>query len=119
MEPARPQAPPTRKGIGVFDDGELEIESEPMGETQIAASVKGPDSVGSGSGLLDLTRESIDTSLGALAPNLVELAAAATQGIWPSFLKIIARGTVHYAVFDGLALVAIAIGVMGILAERK
>lgn len=196
-EPAKPQAPAARKGISVFDDDELEIESDPMGETQIAASVKDLDSVGSGSGLLDLTRESDDTSLGAelldvispssggleaeteveaaavaeptedsglavsaeettaetpyeaavptvavaarsaaampgaamlnvcsllgvLALALVGLAAAAaTQGIWPSFLKIIASGTVHYAVFGGLVLVAVVTGVVGILAGRK
>lgn len=56
-------------GIGVFDDDELEIDADPMAETQIAAG-PGEDQVslegtGSGSGLLDLTREADDTSLGA------------------------------------------------------
>ncbi|MGD8451301.1 MAG: helix-turn-helix domain-containing protein [Phycisphaerae bacterium] len=56
-------------GIGVFDDDELEIDADPMAKTQITT---GPvddqvslESSGSGSGLLDLTRESDDTSLGA------------------------------------------------------
>jgi hypothetical protein len=57
-------------GISVFDDDELEIESDPMGETHIAASVAELDQVGSGSGLLDLTRESDDTSLD---PDLLEV----------------------------------------------
>lgn len=63
-------------GIGVFDDEELEIDADPMADTQIrsapraapAAPAKDQASLegtGSGSGLLDLTRESDDTSLGA------------------------------------------------------
>lgn len=59
----------TASGIGVFDDDELEIDADPMAKTQITT---GPvddqvslESSGSGSGLLDLTRESDDTSLGA------------------------------------------------------
>ena len=61
----------TASGIGVFDDDELEIEADPMAETQITSgaiddqtALEGSGS-GSGSGLLDLTRESDDTSLGA------------------------------------------------------
>ena len=61
----------TASGIGVFDDDELEIEADPMAETQITSgaiddqtALEGTGS-GSGSGLLDLTRESDDTSLGA------------------------------------------------------
>lgn len=55
-------------GIGVFDDDELEIDADPLAATHVAAA--GGDQVslegsGSGSGLLDLTRESDDTSLGA------------------------------------------------------
>ena len=56
-------------GIGVFDDDELEIAADPMAETQITTGAA-EDQVslegsGSGSGLLDLTREADDTSLGA------------------------------------------------------
>jgi excisionase family DNA binding protein len=70
------EEPPERKdtvisasGIGVFDDDELEITADPMAETQITTGA-GEDQVslegsGSGSGLLDLTREADDTSLGA------------------------------------------------------
>jgi len=57
-------------GIGVFDEDEVEIDADPMAKTQITAgaiddqvSLEGSGS--SGSGLLDLTRESDDTSLGA------------------------------------------------------
>ena len=58
----------TSEGISIFDDEELEIEAaDPMAKTQIAPSLEDQislDGVGSGSGLLDLTRESDDTSLG-------------------------------------------------------
>jgi hypothetical protein len=60
---------PATAGIGVFDDDELDIDADPMAETQITTTA-GEDQVslegtGSGSGLLDLTREADDTSLGA------------------------------------------------------
>ena len=59
----------TAEGISIFDDEDLEIdEADPMAETQVAPSLDDQialDGVGSGSGLLDLTRESDDTSLGA------------------------------------------------------
>ncbi len=56
-------------GIGVFDDEELEIDADPLAKTQITTATT-PDQLslegtGGGSGLLDLTRESDDTSLGA------------------------------------------------------
>ncbi len=72
---AQPAAPKkedtviTAEGISIFDDEDLEIdEADPMAETQVAPSLDDQialDGVGSGSGLLDLTRESDDTSLGA------------------------------------------------------
>ena len=59
----------TAEGISIFDEEDLEIESaDPLAKTQIAPSLEDQiaiDGVGSGSGLLDLTRESDDTSLGA------------------------------------------------------
>lgn len=59
----------TSEGISIFDDEDLEIETaDPMAKTQIAPSLEDQitlEGVGSGSGLLDLTRESDDTSLGA------------------------------------------------------
>ena len=76
LSEAEAVAPPTKEdtvitaeGISIFDDEELEIESaDPMAKTQIAPSIEDQialEGVGSGSGLLDLTRESDDTSLGA------------------------------------------------------
>lgn len=66
--------PPTENpneatGVSVFDAGEVDM-VDPMAQTMVtSASVDDEDlaleSVGSGSGLLDLTRESDDTSLGA------------------------------------------------------
>jgi len=59
----------TAEGISIFDEEDLEIEAaDPMAKTQIAPSMEDQiaiEGVGSGSGLLDLTRESDDTSLGA------------------------------------------------------
>jgi hypothetical protein len=59
----------TASGIGVFDEDELEIDADPMADTQITAPAAGDqvslEGTGSGSGLLDLTREADDTSLGA------------------------------------------------------
>jgi hypothetical protein len=61
-------------GISVFEAGEVH-DADPMAQTQITSggfSARNTDdeltldSVGSGSGLLDLTRESDDTSLGAV-----------------------------------------------------
>lgn len=192
----QPKAEPGKKvGISVFDDDELGFQPDPMGETQIAATVEELASVGSGSGLLDLTRESDGTSLGpelldvlsprpeaeeteteaipaafaegsgevitsaarttreapyepavttpavpraasiatagvvplnvclllgVLALAILGLATAAQlQGVWPAFLDQIAKGVLHYAVFGGVALVAIGLGIVGIIAGKK
>jgi hypothetical protein len=59
----------TAEGVSIFDDEDLDIEAaDPMAKTTISPSLADQvsvDGVGSGSGLLDLTRESDDTSLGA------------------------------------------------------
>lgn len=64
----------TADGISIFDDEDLEIEAaDPMAKTQIAPSIEDQisiEGVGSGSGLLDLTRESDDTSLGAVIDHI-------------------------------------------------
>jgi len=55
-------------GVNVFDDEDLAgMDADPMAKTQIAPSVSEEMAVesGGGSGLLDMTRESDDTSLGA------------------------------------------------------
>lgn len=72
-EPSKPtqqEDPRQATGISVFDADEVEL-ADPMAQTQVTDSFGDIDddisleSVGSGSGLLDLTRESDDTSLGA------------------------------------------------------
>ncbi len=58
----------TPAGVSVFDEDELAgFDADPMAKTQIAPSVTDELSLegGGGSGLLDMTRESDDTSLGA------------------------------------------------------
>lgn len=73
--PARPSGSGTglsgtaggRGGVSVFSADEVDS-ADPMAQTNISAGVKDQvnlEGVGSGSGLLDLTRESDDTSLGA------------------------------------------------------
>lgn len=71
-------------GVSVLDD-ELEIDADPMAKTQITSGAIGDQATGesgrSGSGLMDLTRESDDTSLGAelldeIYPGEEEAAAA-------------------------------------------
>lgn len=71
--PARPSpAQAAKEGTGpglgvVFEDDEIEIDADPMAKTQItpAGGVDKGEGSGGGSGLLELTRESDDTSLGA------------------------------------------------------
>ncbi len=61
------EGPKERSGISIFDAEELE-QADPSAVTQITQSHGGEltmEAVGSGSGLLDLTREGDDTSLGA------------------------------------------------------
>lgn len=55
-------------GVSVFDEDEVEQEADPLAQTVVSGGsggLLGVDATGSGSGLLDLTRESDDTSLGA------------------------------------------------------
>ena len=61
--------PRQRTGVSVFETGEVEP-SDPLAQTKVTGGSLDDEelsleSVGSGSGLLDLTRESDDTSLGA------------------------------------------------------
>ena len=64
----------TTEGISIFDDEDLAVEAaDPMAKTSIAPSVGDEisvEGVGSGSGLLDLTREPDDTSLGAVLEDI-------------------------------------------------
>lgn len=53
-------------GVNVFDDDELDEVVDPLAQTAVTdVAGLGIEGVGSGSGILDLTRESDDTSLGA------------------------------------------------------
>lgn len=65
------ESPKEKSGIPVFDADELEL-SDPSAVTQVTETAIDAgglrvESLGSGSGLMDLTRESDDTSLGANA----------------------------------------------------
>ncbi len=76
----------TSEGISIFDDEDLEIETgDPMAKTAIAAGMEEEvslEGVGSGSGLLDLTRESDDTSLGEVLEHIdVEAAVPSSPAI--------------------------------------
>jgi hypothetical protein len=65
----------TNVGISVFDDDDLEIAADPMAKTIATGATEhlGLEGSGVGSGLLDLTRESDDTSLGADVLGDIEL----------------------------------------------
>lgn len=80
MKSSAPVAPPSKgkadsktgskagSGISVFEEADIHGEADPAAKTQISPVAEEElqmASVGSGSGLLDLTRESDDTSLGA------------------------------------------------------
>ena len=78
----------TAEGVSIFDDSDLEIETaDPMAKTHVAPSVEDQvliEGVGSGSGLLDLTRESDDTSLGQVLERIdMEGAVGSDIGVEP------------------------------------
>lgn len=53
-------------GVNVFDDDELDEHVDPLAQTAVTdVAGLGLEGIGGGSGILDLTRESDDTSLGA------------------------------------------------------
>ncbi len=74
VDSAEPPAPPgkedtviTAEGVSIFDEGEEVETADPLAKTQVTMRMEDQvtaDGSGSGSGLLDLTRESDDTSLG-------------------------------------------------------
>ena len=74
----------TAEGISIFDEEDLDIEpADPMAKTQITQSLEDQislEGVGSGSGLLDLTRESDDTSLGAEVLDNIDIAPSDSLG---------------------------------------
>jgi hypothetical protein len=68
VTPSKEDTVITPAGVSVFDEDELTgMDADPMAKTQIAPSLNDELSIEgtSGSGLLDMTRESDDTSLGA------------------------------------------------------
>ena len=91
-EPTKEDTVITAEGISIFDDEDLEIEpADPMAKTQIAPSIEDQitlEGVGSGSGLLDLTRESDDTSLGAEVLDHIDMESSVMPGLGESALGI-------------------------------
>lgn len=85
MKPTKEDTVITAEGISIFDHEDLEIEAaDPMAKTQISPSIEDQTSiegVGSGSGLLDLTRESDDTSLGAEVLDHIDIEGAVGSGL--------------------------------------
>ncbi len=79
----------TSEGISVFDEEDLDVESaDPMAKTQVSASLEDQqnlENVGTGSGLLDLTRESDDTSLDAEVLGQIDMEdTSGAQGVGSS-----------------------------------
>ena len=81
----------SKVGINVFEDEDLGVETDPMGETQISSGVEDFDAVGSGSGLLDMTQETDDTSLG---PELLDVISPSDAAETETEAEIIEEGTV-------------------------
>ena len=79
----------SRSGIDVFQNDEID-RVDPAAQTAVAADHLNSESVGSGSGLLDLTRESDDTSLGA---ELLDEIAPGGTGVRKSPTESSAGGT--------------------------
>ncbi|MCG3177792.1 MAG: hypothetical protein BIFFINMI_00112 [Phycisphaerae bacterium] len=133
-EPGKEDTVITSAGISVFDDEDLEIEADPMAQTQITQSVNDSislESTGSGSGLLDLTREADDTSLGAElleeiypsaptveAADVITPEAPSIEPQVPAFgaPAVIESADPSAAAFSGIALVGVAVAVfLGII----
>jgi len=76
----------TNIGISVFDDDDLEIAADPMAKTLMTGGDDhlGLDGSGGGSGLLDLTRESDDTSLGAELLEGIDMGDTAETAVEPA-----------------------------------
>ena len=92
-------------GISVFEAGEIE-EADTAAQTQVTKSADDQEqisleSVGSGSGLLDLTRESDDTSLGA---ELLDEIYPGSEGSDAKMDALTGSGTGVSALDSGLAL---------------
>jgi excisionase family DNA binding protein len=84
----RKEDPRQATGISVFDADEI-TPADPLSQTQVTQPMADDElaleSVGSGSGLLDLTRESDDTSLGA---ELLDEIYPGSGGTHPSDIKV-------------------------------
>lgn len=84
-KPAAQQDRRQETGVSVFDADEVDA-ADPLAQTVVSDSPVSDDdelaleSVGSGSGLLDLTRESDDTSLGAELLEEIYPSSGATEG---------------------------------------
>jgi hypothetical protein len=76
----------TNIGISVFDDDDLEIAADPMAKTLMTGGDEhlSLDGSGGGSGLLDLTRESDDTSLGAELLEGIDMGDTAEAAVEPA-----------------------------------
>ncbi len=98
----------TNIGISVFDDDDLEIAADPMAKTLMTGSDEhlGLDGSGGGSGLLDLTRESDDTSLGAELLEGIDMGDTAetmAQSVDPAPRAADSAGEEPLAVVPGLS----------------
>ena len=117
----------TAEGVSVFDEKDQDVETaDPMAKTQITMNMEDQvamDGSGSGSGLLDLTRESDDTSLGevleriemngssAVSP-ITEEVVAAPAAEQPAGPVMVTAPDPLASLFGGLALGAAAVAIV-------
>lgn len=102
----------SRGGINVFGTDEVSL-ADPSAQTAVASGVdRGEgtgvnlETVGSGSGLLDLTRESDDTSLGAVLDEIGPAGATRTAVAMGSDMGAAAMADIHESAVDRRPLAA-------------
>jgi hypothetical protein len=103
---SRTEDPRQATGVSVFDTDEVEA-ADPMAQTSMTNTVEDSESdlmiesVGSGSGLLDLTRESDDTSLGAELLDEIYPTSEAGSGVENQVESASGDGDGEAPVFEG------------------
>jgi hypothetical protein len=126
------QAPPeagkedtviTAEGVSIFDEGEEVETADPLAKTQITMRMEDQGTPeGSGSGLLDLTRESDDTSLGevldkiemdsGVAPIIEEAVPAAAAAVEPTAPAVVEAPDPMIGLFSGLIIGGAVAGIV-------
>jgi hypothetical protein len=124
----------TAEGVSIFDEGEEVETADPLAKTQVTMRMEDQGTPeGSGSGLLDLTRESDDTSLGevldkiemdsGVAPIIEEAPAGGAAAVEPAAPALVEAPDPMMGLFSGLvigsAAAAIVLGAVSLAAMTR